>query len=288
MAGPTLRVLVDGVAGGAVPTNDRGFAYGDGVFRTIRIDRGRRWLWLDHIAKLSDDARRLGLPLGPVDLDAMQSESRRLVGQDSGTLRLVVTRGSGPRGDRPPVPSQLRRVLVFQPGETPAIPSAPRGVRLCRVRMPRLPELAGVKHLNRLPQVLARQEWPGPSPDEGLLLDADGSIVCGTMSNLFLRKANRILTPALEHSGVAGIIRERLLARSIPGMETWSESVATATITLDELLMADEVWLTNAVVGVWPVASLEDAGGDMLARWEAPGRASFALASGLARLLESS
>lgn len=288
MAGSALRVLVDGVADLGVAANDRGFAYGDGVFRTIRVDEGRRWLWPDHLAKLSDDARRLGLQLSAAELEALEAESRQLIGQDSGTLRMVVTRGSGPRGDRPPVPCQPRRVLLFQPGATPDIPSAPRSLRLCRVRLPRLPELAGVKHLNRLPQVLARQEWPGPLPDEGLLLDADGSIVCGTMTNLFLRRGERILTPALQHSGVAGILRGRLLAAGIPGMETWNESVATATITPDELLAADEVWLTNAVLGVWPVASLEDEQGHALASWEAPGRSATALAGGLLRLLESS
>jgi len=288
VAGSLLRVLVDGVADRDVPANDRGFAYGDGVFRTIRVDQGRLWLWSDHLRKLTDDARRLGLSLSVADLDALDAESRHLIGQDSGTLRLVVTRGGGPRGDRPPDPSWPRRVLVFQPGATPAIPSPPRSVRLCRVRLPRLPELAGVKHLNRLPQVLARQEWPGPLPDEGLLLDADGSIICGTMTNLFLRRDNRILTPVLEHSGVAGIIRARLLAAGIPGMETWEESVTTATITLDDLLAADEVWLTNAVVGAWPVASLEDAEGRMLTRWEAPGPATTAVASGLFGLLEPS
>ncbi len=288
MAGPSLRVLVDGVADAGVPANDRGFAYGDGVFRTIRVDDGRLWLWSDHLTKLTDDARRLGLQLGAPDHDALEVESRRLIEQDSGTLRLVVTRGSGPRGDRPPVLGRARRVLVFQPGETPALPSPPRSVRLCRVRLPRLPELAGLKHLNRLPQVLARQEWPGPVPDEGLLLDADGGIICGTMTNLFLTKEKRILTPALEHSGVAGIIRERLLSGSIPGMETWSERVLTSKITLDELLSADEVWLTNAVIGVWPVASLDDAEGRMLARWKAPGPAATALASGLLRLMAPS
>lgn len=288
MAGPVPRVLVDGVADAEVPANDRGFAYGDGVFRTIRVDQGRLWLWPDHLAKLTDDARRLGLALAAADQVALETESLRLVGRDSGTLRVVVTRGSGPRGDRPPRPGSMRRVLVFQPGETPLMPSAPRSVRLCRVRLPRLPELAGVKHLNRLPQVLARQEWPGPLPDEGLLLDDDGSIVCGTMSNLFLRRENRILTPALEHSGVAGIIRGRVLAARIPGMATAVERVATATISLDDLVTAEEVWLTNAVVGVWPVTCLEDAQGHVLARWEAPGRSTRTLAAGLVRLLESS
>lgn len=285
MADPSPRVLVDGVLDGDVPATDRGFAYGDGVFRTIRIDGGRAWLWSDHLAKLSGDARRLGMTLGSDDQALLEAESRGLIGQDSGTLRLVVTRGSGPRGDRPPVSSRLRRVLMFQPGAPPAIPSAPRSVRLCRVRLPRLPELAGVKHLNRLPQVLARQEWPGPVPDEGLLLDGDDSLVCGTMTNLFLRQDDRMLTPALEHSGVAGIIRQRLLTGSIPGMEVFRQSVTTARITVDDLLAADEVWLTNAVVGVWPVTRLEDAEGQPLAGWEAPGRVTHALASGLARLL---
>lgn len=288
MAGPELRVLVDGVADPGVPANDRGFAYGDGVFRSIRVEQGRLWLWPDHLRKLSDDARRLGILLSAADRDLLEMESRELIAEDSGTLRMVVTRGSGPRGDRPPVPGTLRRVLVFQPGETPAMPSAPRSVRLCRVRLPRLPELAGVKHLNRLPQVLARQEWPGPVPHEGLLCDADDSIVCGTMTNLFLRREHRIVTPALEHSGVAGIIRARLLTADIPGMAVLHEPVTTAKVSLDDLLSAEEVWLTNAIIGIWPVENLQDAEGRILMRYDAPGPVANILAAGLNRLLESS
>ncbi|MCC5888463.1 MAG: aminodeoxychorismate lyase [Gammaproteobacteria bacterium] len=287
MAVPSPQVLVDGVAEGGIPAHDRGFAYGDGVFRTIRVDQGRLWLWPDHLAKLTSDARKLGLPLQAADHALLENEARQLTDRASGTLRLVLTRGSGPRGDRPPRPAALRRVLLFYPGATPVIPSAVRSLRLCRTRLPRLPELAGVKHLNRLPQVLARQEWPGPEPDEGLLLDADDSIVCGTMSNLFLRHGNRILTPPLEHSGVAGVVRERLLTGRIPGMEILKTTVTTAQIGVDTLLAADEVWLTNAVVGIWPVASLKDSEGRELAGWEAPGPVTTALAVGLVRLLES-
>lgn len=292
MADAAPRVLVDGrgvaADAAAIPVLDRGFAYGDGVFRTVRIEAGEPWLWADHLSKLGADARRLGMDL-PGDHHALiDTEVRSLVGRDSGVLRVVLTRGSGPRGDRPPAAAVPRRVLLFQPGKPPMLSTAPCRVRLCRTRLPVFPELAGAKHLNRLPQVLARQEWPGPRPEEGLLADADGHLVCGTMTNLFLREGDRVSTPDLSRCGVDGVMRQRILSGKVPGLPEVTGVIEVCHISCERLLRADEVWLSNAVIGVWAVGAVEDADGRELARYPAPGPVTVAIVEGLEQLLEAS
>jgi len=127
-----------------------------------------------------------------------------------------------------------------------------RGVRvqLCRIRLAAQPALAGVKHLNRLENVLARAEWNDPGIAEGLLCDADDNVIGGTMSNVFAVSSGELVTPDLARCGVAGVQRELVigLARSnnIP--------VRIANVSIDELLAADEVFLVNSVIGVWQIA----------------------------------
>lgn len=287
MAAEAPRSLIDGVPGDCLPVSDRGFAYGDGVFRTIRIDRGRPWLWSDHMAKLLSDCRRLGLPWPEGWPGILRAEADALASGVSGVLRLVVTRGSGPRGDRPPATVRPRRMMTFHPGTEPPEGPLSRSVRLCRLRLPVQTELAGIKHLNRLPQVLARSEWQGPSPAEGLLRDLDGDVICGTMSNVFVRIDKRVLTPRLDRCGVAGVVRSRLLRGGLPSLAAGSLAVEEARISLADLETADEVWLTNAVIGLWSVAALEDAEAGHLRSWaDAPTALAQALFADLAALGE--
>lgn len=270
----SYRALVDGEPRSDLPVVDRGFSYGDGVFRTIRMDQGRGWLLEQHLAKLRADAARLGMAW-PAELDALlQGELAELVAGESGTLRLVMTRGSGPRGDRPPADPVLRRLLLFYPGSPPAFDGAPRAVRLCRTPMPYFPPLAGVKHLNRLPQVLARQEWVGPDPAEGLMPDPEGRLLCGTMSNLFVRQGRTLFTPALGAAGVAGVVRNRLLSEALPTLVT---QVVETQLTTEDLVAAEEAFVTNAVIGLWPLGQLLDADGVCLRVWQ-PGDAELAAA----------
>jgi 4-amino-4-deoxychorismate lyase len=125
--------------------------------------------------------------------------------------------------------------------------------RLCRIRLASQPALAGIKHLNRLENVLARSEWSDAEIAEGLMRDADGNVVCGTMSNLFLANGGALATPDLARCGVAGVQRERVMefARNndIP--------VRIASVSIDELLVAEELFLVNSVIGVWPIAALD-------------------------------
>ena len=246
--------LVNGIESDMVSVHDRGLAYGDGVFRTFVMRAGTPSSWPRQYAKLAADCKALSIdcPAAAVlerDLAVIAARHSDCV------VKIVVTRGPGRRGYAPPPLSSATRIASAS--ELPAYPAShySRGVRvhLCRTRLAAQPALAGVKHLNRLEQVLARSEWTERGIAEGLMCDHDGNVVCGTMSNLFLVEGGVLATPALARCGVAGVQRARVLEIA----PTKQVQTREADISLDRLLAADEVFLVNSVIGVWQVASLE-------------------------------
>jgi 4-amino-4-deoxychorismate lyase len=112
--------------------------------------------------------------------------------------------------------------------------------------------LAGIKHLNRLEQVMARAEWNDPDIQEGLMLDVNDQVIEGTMTNLFYVKYNSLYTSVLEHSGVAGIMRGIIMSVSAD----FGVPVVEHLFIKDELLSADEVFVCNSVIGIWPVRQI--------------------------------
>jgi 4-amino-4-deoxychorismate lyase len=170
-------------------------------------------------------------------------------------LKVIVTRGSGGRGYRMPEKTAPRRILQLHPWPEfpPAAAEAGVTARLCSMRLCHNPLLAGIKHLNRLEQVLARREWDDPQTGEGLLLDADGCLVEGTMSNLFLVRQRVLLTPDLRGCGVAGIMRSIILDLA----ERMSLPVKISTLDMADLHTADEVFLCNSLIGIWPVIAVD-------------------------------
>ena len=245
------RVLVDGRESGAVDALDRGLSYGDGVFRTMRIAEGQPRWWGDHLAKLAEDCGRLSLPTPPrADWEGDLSSLSPL--PDFGVLRLTVTRGLGPRGYRPPRPAHATRILACWPDGAPPKASPGLALRVCRLRLGYQPALAGIKHLNRLEQVLARAEWDDESIDEGILLDQDGRVVSAVMSNVFVWREGRLLTPRLDRCGVAGVARARLMRRAAAA----GIPVEACDFDLAALLDAEEVMLSNSLTGLRRVARL--------------------------------
>lgn len=236
--------------------DDRGLAYGDGLFETLAVRGGRPCCWLDHLDRLALGALRLGIPLpSPARLKA--DASRLLQGVDSGVLKIILTRGRSTRGYRPPADPQPTRALILTESASSAAEVGPAAcgarVRICQARLGINPQLAGLKHLNRLEQVLARAEWADGDVDEGLMLDAEGALVCGTMSNLFLVDDCALKTPLIDRSGVAGTARARVLAAArATGIE-----VREGRFTLADLVRARGAFLTNALIGVWPIRSFE-------------------------------
>jgi 4-amino-4-deoxychorismate lyase len=168
----------------------------------------------------------------------------------------MVTRGVGMRGYAPQSGIEITRISMWS-----AMPQFEDKVfhegiraRWCQLRLGRQPALAGVKHLNRLENVLARSEWQEADILEGLLLDESGNVICGTMSNLFLIKGRYLYTPDLSNCGIAGVTRTRVLA----GAESIGLTAKVTVLTVADVLAADEVIVTNSVIGVWQIRTLAE------------------------------
>jgi 4-amino-4-deoxychorismate lyase len=248
-------LLINGRPTDQIPAADRGLQYGDGLFETIVMVQGEPLLWERHMARLEAGERRLGLP--PENKARLRREVLAEAGAESpAVVKVMLTRGAGGRGYRPPVYPQVSRVVGLHPWPRYPVQWFSNGIRLrvCSTRLGRNPQLAGIKHLNRLEQVLARREWDDPNIPEGLMLDEDNHVIEGTQSNLFLLKGRRLITPDLSNCGVAGVVRELVL-------EIAAELKLTTQITrvkLGELQRADVLFITNSLLGICPVSALEN------------------------------
>lgn len=245
-------VLVNGLRDDAVSTSDRGFTLGDGVFETIAVRAGQPRLWATHMARLDCACRRLDLPAP--DPATLFAEALQVIdGQPSGSLRITWTRGAGARGYALPVPSRPTRVVAFTPQAPPAGSLEPIAVRTCALRLARQPALGGIKHLNRLEQILARAEWSDPAIAEGLLYDSAGCLIEATACNVFLVTEDRLLTPDLTEAGVSGIMRSAVIAAS----EAAGLECEVLRLYAEDLQAADEVFLAGSAWGIRPVASID-------------------------------
>ncbi len=247
-------MLINGESGRLVEAADRGFQYGDGLFETIAVKDGRPVFFFQHLTRLKIGCHKLGIPCP--DLQILLSETNQLCrGLDHAVLKLIITRGVGGRGYRPPDLIQPSRVLSTHPFPNYPLEYATHGIqaRFCGTRLGLNPALAGVKHLNRLEQVLARAEWDDSAIQEGIMLDVNGHVIEGTMTNLFYAKDTRLYTAKLDQSGVDGIIRQIIIMLS----EKHGFPVTERMFTLDDLLNADEVFVCNSIIGIWPIRQIE-------------------------------
>ncbi len=247
-------ILVNGHVSDCVDVLDRGLAYGDGVFRTLRTAAGAPCWWRDHYAKLAGDCAALALECP--DEGVLRDEVCRVAEAGVALAKIIVTRGTGARGYAPPHGQTATRVVMGLPLPAHAQPKGVDGItaRGCTLRLARQPRLAGIKHLNRLENVLARAEWDDPDIVEGILCDVDGMLVGGVMSNLLWIAQGILHTPDVSASGVAGVARARLL-RAAPrlGLGTRVGRYSPAAI-----LAAEEVMICNSVLGVRHIARLDD------------------------------
>lgn len=245
---------IDGQPAASVALADRGLAYGDGLFETMRVEQGKIALLDRHMQRLQLGCRRLHIPL---DIQLVRREVCSFAQElQQGVCKLILTRGDGTRGYGLPQPATPRRILQAAPLPQWPAQNAHFGVCLypCQTRLAIQPLLAGLKHLNRLEQVLARAEWQDPAFAEGLMLDTSGRIIEGVFSNVFFVCGNTLLTPALSGSGVAGIMREQVLELAAgQGL-----AVEITDLYPDQLGRMDEVFTCNSLYGIWPV--LEYAG----------------------------
>lgn len=243
-----LTVLVDGDETALVPATDRGLSYGDGVFETLRVDNGRPEFWRRHLARLEEGCQRLGIPFS--EAATLEVEVRGVAQTPgAGVVKIIQTRGSSGRGYAPPAEPRPRRiVMAFSAGE------APGAVRLgfCRTPLAEQPLLSGLKHLNRLEQVLARAELSDLGVDDGVMADTSGRIVSGTMANLFIVKGGVVATPALHRAGVKGIMRGAV----IDALGTMGRDAMIRDLSRAEVENADGIFLTSSVQGIRPVSAL--------------------------------
>ncbi len=245
--------LVNGIPSEHIRVFDRGLTYGDGVFRTLLVRAGHPSCWPRHYDKLYADCAALNIVCPPEAILAAEI-AKLIAGTPDCVLKVIVTRGESQRGYAIQEHMEPTRILMASP--VPQYPASylTEGVRLhlCSTRLAIQPSLAGIKHLNRLENVLARREWDDPEIAEGLMLDMDGNAIEGTMSNLFLLQGKTLHTPNLGRCGVAGVQRERImdLAGEL-GM-----TVRVENLPLARIYDADEVVLCNSVFGVWQVREL--------------------------------
>ena len=245
--------LVNGQRSGVDPA-DRGLAYGDGLFETMAARDGRiRWLDL-HLDRLEEGCRRLEIPAldRRVLVDEIATHCTRT---GRAVVKLIVTRGSGTRGYAPPSSPAPNRMLSIGawPNYSNSHYATGIRVRVCRLRVGSNPALAGMKHLNRLENVLAQLELRGTDAEQGLLLDTSEHVVGGTSSNVFAVRHGQLLTPAIQRAGIKGVMRHVVLAAAAE----LGVRAAEQDLTLAEIASADEVFMTNALFGIWPVAALD-------------------------------
>lgn len=247
--------LVNGIETSAIGISDRGLSYGDGIFETMRIVKGR-------VPLLDWHAKRLMAGVKALDLGSrtrLAQEFKKQVGSvaeafdGQAVLKYTLTRGHSSSGYQPPMHSECSTILqVFDLPEWPEswYRQGIQSIR-CKHPLPVQSALAGVKHLNRLDQVMAAHELNGEQ--EGLMFDYDGRLIEGTKSNLLVLSEGRLLTPSLKRIGVAGTLRQFLLDhQSELGVD-----IIETEIHADQLQQAQGLIAVNGIFGVWPIILLD-------------------------------
>jgi 4-amino-4-deoxychorismate lyase len=246
--------LINGVVADSISIYDRGLAYGDGLFETMAVRAGEPLLFAEHMARLLQGCRILGI--AGTDIEHCRNEARQLCAGRTGVLKLILTRGSGGRGYAAQAGIQPNRLLLFSSWHSWPREFYTEGVRIgiCRTRIPEQPQLAGIKHLNRLENVLAAREIDGNTLQEGVMLDYSDRIIECTRSNIFFVKNGELHTPALDRCGVNGVMRDYILKHA----QKYGIKVNIRDILLDEARQMNEAFVCNSLIGIWPVAALGD------------------------------
>jgi 4-amino-4-deoxychorismate lyase len=256
------RILIDGQPlsqpGHALSALDRGVHYGDGLFETIACEGGRPRLIERHLQRFAAGCERLGL--APGDGAALAREVRELAaGTPRAIVKLLLTRGVAlARGYAPTGVERTVRIALRYAWPAPDAEQERLGVRVrcATLRLGENPALAGIKHCNRLEQVLARREWADPGIAEALMFSSSEALISGTMSNVFLVRGSRVLTPRIDRCGVSGVMRGLVLEiASAAGISAEERRLDAA-----DLAAAEELFLTSALTGIRPVRELDGIG----------------------------
>lgn len=244
-----LGVLVDGAPAESIGVDNRALNYGDGLFETLLVQDGRPIWWGEHLARLRRGCEVLGLRLPDPDLLAHEAD-QLCDGQQRAVLKILLAREGAGRGYAPEPGARSQRVLSLHPAPPLVAADYIDGVHLrwCQTRLALQPRLAGLKHLNRLENVLARAELVHGEAAEGLMLDMAGRVTCATAANVFALRGGRLRTPALRAAGIAGICRDWVLSR-VP--------VEITELLPQDIERADALFVCSSLRGILPVARLE-------------------------------
>ena len=248
---------VDGRLGGLVPPDDRGLALADGVFETLRVDNGELVCRRLH-------QERLALGLGVLQFPSSEGTAKAALDAAidcvlacqpgaNGTLRLTVTRGSGPRGYAIPPDFEPRSIVRFTPG--PAAASSRARLTVGNVVWSEQPSYHGCKLLTRTEQVLALANAREAGFDEVIMPDREGNWLSTGSGNLFIRRGNALVTPPIGPSGIAGTRRRAIVER-------WAEHLGyqmlVEPISATDAFAADEAFFCNAVIGTRGIDAIDD------------------------------
>ena len=261
---PTLATI-NGVTSALLPVDNRGASYGHGLFETMLYHSSSIPLWQRHSDRLIADAAVLGITVSEQLLLENLTAITELLRQQSienGVIKIIVTAGSGGRGYASPETMLPLVICQYWPLPENLVGDRQTGVKLrqCHYRLPANPLLAGIKHLNRLDQVMARREWSNESTGayfDGLMYDQDNQLIETTSANIFVKTANGWVTPLLDRAGVRGVMRGLLLDQLY---QQAGLSVFESRVGWEQLASAEEVFICSSIRGLIPVTAIDQLG----------------------------
>ncbi len=267
------KSLINGVASNFLNVNDRSIHYGDGVFETILCHQQHLFYWQEHYQRLSTSAKKLKLHC-PAE-EVFLTDIRKLLDEEASnkdgrnkddnyfSIKVILTRGEGERGylfSDKAVSNRIVLVATLDANYSSLLSNKllAGDLFLCKQQVSINKQLAGLKHLNRLENVMARNEWGSHSKQtniiDGLMLNANQHVIEGCMSNLFAVKNNELLTPDLSLSGVDGIMRQAIIDLA----DKLDLKLTITNLGKDEILAMDELFISNSLIGIKSVSCFEE------------------------------
>ena len=263
-----VNSLINGIASDYLTINDRSIHYGDGLFETILCHNSKLYYWSQHFQRLQTSAEKLKI-VCPQEQLLLDDIAKLLDKNESGAnsevacaIKIIVSRGAGERGyqfSKNTAASRMVLLSALEAGHSSLLSNQLLSGELfiCQQQVSINKNLAGIKHLNRLENVLARNEWNDKAKKniiDGLMLNASQHVIEGTMSNLFAIKDKQLFTPSLSLSGINGVMRGVII--ELAGKSNIKTSAIN--LTLDDLSSMDELFISNSLIAMKVVTKLGD------------------------------
>jgi len=242
--------IINEANSGSISLTDRGLNYGDGFFTTAKVINEKVEHWHFHKLRLIECQNRLGFPeLNFADLEA--TISKLCLNQKLSVLKVLITRGNGGRGYAQPLEQKPVIVISLLPYPNNYSELKAKGITLevSSIKLGFQPLLAGMKTLNRLEQVLIKQELSTKYWSEAIVLDLNDNVIETSIANIIYYINGQWHTPKLDQAGIKGVYREYLSSK-IPLIES--------RVTLDEIKTAKAIFCCNSLMGFVPIKSIQN------------------------------